>query len=232
MSGSILDCHSCPVSDKAACASLPPEARERLATLGRHLHFKRGDTVFATGDGPPACATLVSGALKITRFDANGDEHILSIVHPSGFVGEMFAPVAQHDVIALTDCRLCVFSQSQYRSAMAEFPALAAALLRRTDEELFDTRSLLALAGKRGAQQKLAGLIMALARAASHTPCHPALHFDLLLTRGEIASMLGLTIETVSRQLGKIEIMGLIERTGARGILLRDAKALEDIAEG
>jgi CRP/FNR family transcriptional regulator, anaerobic regulatory protein len=188
--------------------------------------------VFAHGDVISSCATLVSGALKITRFDANGDEHILSIIHPAGFVGEMFAPVAQHDVVALTDSRLCFFSQSQYQAAMAEFPALTQALLRRSDEDLIEARNLLALAGRHSAQQRVAGLVMAFARAASHSPCHPAMAFDLLLTRGEIASMLGLTIETVSRQFGKLEKLGAIERTGSRGVLLRNAAVLDGLAAG
>ena len=200
--------------------------------MGRHSIIKRGETVFAHGDEITSCATLVTGALKITRFDANGDEHILSIIHPAGFVGEMFAPVAQHDVVALTDSRLCFFSQNQYQAAMAEFPALTQALLRRSDEDLIEARNLLALAGRNSAQQRVAGLVLALARAASHSPCHPAAVFDLLLTRGEIASMLGLTIETVSRQFGKLEKIGAIERNGSRGVVLRDITILEDAASG
>jgi CRP-like cAMP-binding protein len=47
---------------------------------------------------------------------------------------------------------------------------------------------------------------------------------------GEIASLLGLTIETVSRQLTKFENEGLIRRKGARGILLLDAGRLRELA--
>jgi CRP/FNR family transcriptional regulator len=68
---------------------------------------------------------------------------------------------------------------------------------------------------------------MAFANAASDSPCHPVAEFDLPLTRGDIAGILGLTIETVSRQLSKLEKTGLIERKGARGIEIRDAPALE-----
>lgn len=60
----------------------------------------------------------------------------------------------------------------------------------------------------------------AFARAASDSPCHPAQSFDLPLTRGEVAALLGLTIKTVSRQLGELEASGAILRKGARGIEL------------
>jgi CRP/FNR family transcriptional regulator, anaerobic regulatory protein len=229
---SALACATCPVRDRAACAALLPEERENLARLGHHRDVKRGETVFAAGDDMLACATLISGALKIASYDADGQEHILSLIHPAGFVGEMFSPIANHDVVAIADSRLCVFSKNQYAAAAEQFPALSQALLRRSAEDLYEARNILALTGRRSATQKVAGFVLAMARAASDSPCHPADRFDLLLTRGEMASLLGLTIETVSRQLGKLEKAGLIKREGARGLSIRNAPALEAMAEG
>ena len=225
MSGA-LACDICPVRDRAACSALSGTERERLARIGHHRDVRRGETVFAAGDEDFACATLVSGALKITSYDSDGVERILSLVHPAGFVGELFAPVAHHDVVALADSRLCVFSRRQYEAAIAEFPALSTALLRRSAEDLFETRALIDLMGRRTAGARVAGLILAFAKAASDSPCHPAEGFDLPLTRGEMAGLLGITIETVSRQLGKLESAGLIERQGARGLFLRNAPGL------
>ena len=166
-------------------------------------------TPFASGEVETACATLISGALKISSFGEDGTERILSLVHPAGFVGEMFAPVANHDVIALTDSRLCVFPAASYRQAVDRFPALGRALLRRSAEDLFESRSLIALMGRRSAQQKVAGLVLANAPAASDSPCHPAARFELPLSREEMGGLLGLTIETVSRQLTRLEREGL-----------------------
>ncbi len=222
-----LDCQSCPVRDRAACAALQPEERAALARIGRHREFKRGETVFAAGDPDPVCATLISGALKIASVDADGVERILALVHPTGFVGEMFAPVAHHDIVALTDSKLCCFSRADYERAIESFPALANALLRRSAEDLHESRALIELMGHRTAEGRVSGLIMAFAKAASDSPCHPADRFALPLTRGEIAGLLGLTIETVSRQLGKLEADGLIRRVGTRGIEIADVRRLE-----
>lgn len=221
-----LACESCPVRDRAACSALNGDERERLARIGRHRDVKRGETVMAAGDDNVACATLISGALKIASYDSEGTERILSLVHPAGFVGEMFAAVAHHDVVALTDSRLCLFSRKEYEAAVGEFPALANALLRRSAEDLFEARSLIDLMGRRSAETQVAGLLIAFAKAASDSPCHLAASFDLPLTRGEMAGLLGLTIETVSRVLSRLEKKGIIKRQGARGIEIRDAPAL------
>lgn len=225
-----LSCETCPVRERAACAALTPEERDDLGRLGRARTYARGETIFAAGDDLDACATLTEGLLKISHVDGDGNERILSLIHPAGFVGEMFAAVAHHEVVALTDSRLCLFPRRDYEAAIERYPALAQALLRRSASDLYDARAQIALDSRRSAGAKLASLLLALARAASHSPCHAAESFDLPLTRGEMAGLLGLTIETVSRQLGRLESEGVIARHGARGIRLTDAARLEDLA--
>ena len=217
-----LACEKCPVRDSAACAVLQEDERDRLAAAGRTRTIRRGEMLFAAGDTDAACATLVSGALKVSSVDRDGNEQILALVHPSGFIGEMFAPFAHHDVVALTESKLCVFARSDMERAIEDYPALARALLRRSQEDLHATRSLLELTAHGSAEARLAALLHDFAQAASDSPCHPAAEFALPLSRGEMANMLGLTIETVSRKLGELEEVGAIRRKGKRGIELVD----------
>lgn len=225
-----LRCDVCAVGGRAACAALDYDERKELAKLGHHRTLSRSQTLFSAGDENELCATLISGALKVSSFDRDGTEHIVSLIHPAGFVGELFAPSSHHDIIALTDCEICVFPRVQYELALQRFPALGRALLRRTGEALTESRELLASVARRTAGQRVAGFLMSLARAANDTECHSAIEFDLVLTRGEIASLLGLTIETVSRQLTKLEKEGVIRRRAARGILISDAARLGTLA--
>lgn len=225
-----LACATCPVRDSAACTVLSEEERAALARAGRTRNLKRGEMLFAAGDEDTSCATLVTGALKISSNDRDGNEQILALVHPSGFIGEMFAPFASHDVVALTDSQLCTFPKKDMERAIEEYPALARALLRRSQEDLHKTRSLLELTAHGSAEARLAALVHDFARAASDSPCHPAQEFELPLTRGEMANMLGLTIETVSRKLGELEEIGAIRRKGKRGIELIDPAHLQALS--
>ena len=222
-----LACTTCPVRDSAACSVLEEAEREALARTGRTRQIKRGDLLFAAGDESTACATLVSGALKVSSVDPDGTERILALIHPAGFVGELFAPFAEHDVTALTDSRVCLFGRADLDRAIETHPALGRALLRRSQEDLHESRRLLELAGRKNAGDRVGGLLLALAHAASDSSCHPAARFELPLTRGEMASLLGLTIETVSRSLTALVGSGAIRKTGARGIELLDPARLE-----
>lgn len=225
-----LACAQCPVRDRAACSVLETEERDALAKAGRIRELKRGETLFAAGEPVSSCATLVSGALKVAALDADGREQILALIHPAGFVGEFFRPFAEHDVIALADSRLCVFAGHAMEEAIDAYPALARALLRRTQEDLHASRMLQALTGKTSGRGKVAALLLGFAQAASDSPCHPAHRFDLPLSRGEMANMLGVTIETVSRQITLLEREGAIARKGKRGIELVDPALLSEAA--
>lgn len=223
-------CDDCPVREDAVCAVLDSKDRQHLFRIGVHRDFDRGQTIFAAGDDSAACATLISGALKLSRCDAEGVERIVALVHPAGFLGELFVHTLELDVTALTKSRLCIVPRKDFEAMLADRPQLSQTLLRRTLDALGESRSLVDLIGRRDARARVAGLLVAFARGAAEEPCGLTDRFDLPLTRGEMAGLLGLTIETVSRQLTKLEEEGLVCRSGARGIVLTDPPALEAMA--
>jgi CRP/FNR family transcriptional regulator len=219
-------CADCPVRDHAVCSALDEKELAELARIGQHRSYGRGETIFAAGDDSIACATLISGAAKLSKIDADGVERILALIHPAGFLGQLFAGTTSHEVTALTDSRLCVFPRAGFERLMADHPALTRSILERTLAELDASRALTDLIGRREAKARVAGLLLSLARAAAPSPCGMAQEFELPLTREEIASLLGTTIETVSRRLTELEREGAIERKGVRGLAIRDPATL------
>ncbi len=219
-------CADCPVRDQAICAALDGPELDELARIGRHRTYQRGETIFAAGDDSLACATLVEGAVKLSRLDEDGVERIVALVHPAGFLGQLFAATTKHDAIALTDTKICVFPRPEFERLMTAHPVLVRTILERTLSELDAARALADLIGRRDVKARVAGLILAFARAASPSPCGIATDFELPLSREEMASLIGTTIESVSRRLTELERDGVIERKGARGLVIRDAPEL------
>jgi CRP/FNR family transcriptional regulator len=217
------------VREQAVCAALEPQERAELERIGQYRTLARGEALVDAGEENFACATLIAGALKIAAIDRDGTERIVALVHPAGFVGELFTPTAQHHVTALTDSTLCLFPRRAYADLVERHPRLGLALLRRSGADLAETRALIDIIGRRGSLERVAALLLVFARAAAHNPCGLATRFDLPLTRGEMAGLLGLTIETVSRQLTALERRGLIQKDGARGMVILDAPQLEEL---
>jgi CRP/FNR family transcriptional regulator len=223
-------CDQCPVADRAACSTLSEGDRAELARIGRRVHFERGDTIFAAGDDNHICGTLVSGAAKLSAIDEGGTERVVALVHPAGLLGQLFAPSQTHHLTALTATEACLFPRATFEKLVGERPELARRLLGDALRELEESRALIGLISRRQADARVAALLLGFARAASPAPCHDAISFELPLNRGEIAQLLGLTIETVSRNLVALEKQGLIRRQGIHGIEIHDRDALEAMA--
>jgi CRP/FNR family transcriptional regulator len=226
-----LDCSGCPVRDRAACSVLTIDERDALARAGRARKAQAAATCCSLpATKTPPARRCSGGRSRSPASTSRAPSGILAIVHPAGFVGELFTPFAHHDVVALTDSELCVFPRSEIARAVDKHPGWrrrCCAARRKTAAEPRAARA----ERRRSASAKVAGLLMGLAEAASESSCHAAHEFELPLTRGEIAGMLGLTIETVSRALTKFERDGVIRRKGARGIEVVDPARLGALAE-
>lgn len=226
-----LHCDSCPVQDSAACSRLDAPQRQQLEMMGRGHIYQPGDIIFHAGDDNRQCATLISGLLKIVDCDSNGVERIITLIHPAGFVGELFAPLNRYDIVALNIARICLFPRADYEKMLNESPELTQGLLRRALQSVEDNQKFLALVNRRTAQEKVAGLLLALAESSGSAPCQPNPHVELCMTREEIAALLGITMETVSRQIGKLESAKLIKRAGAQHIDIIDHDGLQGLVE-
>lgn len=230
MNAAPIVCARCPVADTAICAALAPADRSELARLGHHRRFGRGEVIAAAGDDNLMFATLTRGVAKLSKVDADGTERIVALVHPAGVLGQLFVPVADLTVTALAPSEACLFPRGDVERVLGERPALAHRLLRETMTELRAARALIDTISKRQAKARVAALLLDLARAAGPA-CHPVTDFDLPLTRGEMAQLLGITIETVSRTLTNFENAGVLTRHGAGGIALHDAAALRSLLD-
>ncbi len=231
MASSALACEDCPVRDKAVCAALNADEKLQLAEIGRTRAFAPGDTIFAAGDDHMACATLLEGVVKLSTIDEQGVERIVALLHPAGFLGRLFATHRDFYATALTPARLCLFPRVEFERVMADNPKLMSGIVERTLTSLEESRKLIDLIGKRRSIARVAGFLLMIEKSMCETPGDAGSAFELPLTRGETADLLGLTIETVSRQFGRLEKSGAIARHGNRGIIIRDRQALSDAAQ-
>jgi CRP/FNR family transcriptional regulator len=86
------------------------------------------------------------------------------------------------------------------------------------------------LLGRKNAQEKVASLLVELARRIGADQARPA--FRLPISRQEMADHLGLTIETVSRTMTRLKEDGLIALPTPQDIILLHPADLATLAEG
>ena len=230
-------CRNCAVRGLALCASLTDPELAPLAGSGVQRRLGRGETLLREGDPPMVCANIQSGLMKMVRVTPGGSEVIVGLLHPGDMVGRPFAGITDHDAVALTEVELCVFPRAAFERALTDHGRMERLLLERTLAELERTRRWLMRIGRATALARVAGFIDDMARrlgqsdrsVPGRTSACRAL--DLPLSRGEMADLLGLTIETVSRQMTRLKSAGIIGLPGGRVVVVHDPLALADAAE-
>jgi CRP/FNR family transcriptional regulator, anaerobic regulatory protein len=228
------DCSQCVVRNRAICAGLSLDELLVLGRLGRKKIVERGQTVAWEGDESLIVANVIDGVLKITMSMSDGREQIVGVSFPSDFIGRPFGKDSPYSVTALTNAELCVFTRSAFDSFAREHPELEHKLLRRTLEELDRAREWMLLLGKKSAGERIATLLLEMSARLSEQGCHAGSgaldHFDLPLDRQQIGDLLGLTIETVSRQLTKLKHQGLIDLPDRKRVIIYDRSRLSQLS--
>lgn len=203
-------CASCAVRDSALCESLNDSELTALSAIGRRRVIPAGQVISWVGDASIYCANVVQGALKVTASLSDGREQIVGLLFPADFVGQLFTDETTLTVTAIVDTDLCGYSRSAFESLLGDHPKMERLLLRRTMASLNEARERMLSLGRQSAQERVAGFILDLARRAGPPGADGLLHVSIPVSRGEMADYLGLTIETVSRQLTRLRTNDVI----------------------
>ena len=221
-------CADCAVRDSALCASLADHELEALNAIARHKVIPRGQVFVWEGDASSICANIVSGVLKVTSATADGREQIVGLLFAGDFVGQPFRAETSLTVTALSEADLCIYPRQGFETVLDDHSKLERMLLQRTMAALDDARARMLSLGRKSAEERVSGFLLEMADRCGGDG--EAGGFDLPLTRGQMADVLGLTIETVSRQLTSLKGGGLIALSAGRGVTILDRAGLEGCA--
>jgi CRP/FNR family transcriptional regulator, anaerobic regulatory protein len=220
-------CGDCPIRHRAVCARCEADELAHLDAIKYYRSFQAGQTVIWSGDRMDFVASVVSGIATLTQTMEDGRRQMVGLLLPSDFVGRPGRGHAAYDVTATTDLVMCCFRKKPFEEMMISTPHIGQRLLEMTLDELDAAREWMLLLGRKTAREKISSLLAILARRdASLKAGAGACSFDLPLTREEMADYLGLTLETVSRQISALKREGVIELEGKRHVKVADIDRL------
>ena len=222
-------CGDCPIRHRAVCARCETDELSRLEAMKYYRSFQAGQTVVWSGDRMDFVASVVTGIATLTQTMEDGRRQMVGLLLPSDFVGRPGRSVAAYDVTAVTDLVMCCFRKKPFEEMMAETPHVAQRLLDMTLDELDAAREWMLLLGRKTAREKIASLLAIIARRDATLKLKTAkgvVAFELPLTREEMSDYLGLTLETVSRQMSALKRDAVIDLEGKRRVLIPDFNRL------
>ena len=220
-----VQCTDCPIKHRAVCARCEVDELAQLEAMKYYRSYQAGQTVIWAGDRMDFVASVVIGIATLSQTMEDGRRQMVGLLLPSDFVGRPGRPGVAYDVTATTDMVMCCFRKKPFEDMMLALPHIGQRLLEMTLDDLDAAREWMLLLGRKTAREKIASLIAIVARRDAALGLRAAsgqMVFDLPLTREQMADYLGLTLETVSRQVSALKRDGVIALVGKRHVTVPD----------
>jgi CRP/FNR family transcriptional regulator, anaerobic regulatory protein len=219
-------------SDPGAYGPNPP--RRRARENGVASNFANGpiqlvparEDLFLDGDEADHAFEVLDGIVCAYRILPEGERQIVAFYYPGDFLGYCCIGNHSYSAQALTTVRVRRIPRATLERTIQQKPDVAQRFLRIAGVELTATRDHLACLAAKSAAARIALFLLGLSRRNKILGQDPS-HIRLPMTRTDIGDYLGLTIETVSRTLGRMKRKGLIEIPKPSHVIIRDAASLK-----
>lgn len=222
-------CQACEARHRGLCGALEPTQLVTLAKQSWKQKVETGSEIVGDSETVASYSNVLSGIIKLSKTLADGRQQIVGLQFAPDFLGRPFKTESAINAEAATAVSLCSFPKASIERMMKESPELEHRLLMQTLKELDEARDWMVMLGRKTAAEKVASFLLLIARNVD--PYRPASRndamFELPLTRADIADFLGLTIETVSRQLTILRKDGVITIENNRQVSVHDLARLE-----
>jgi CRP/FNR family transcriptional regulator len=193
-------------------AGLPDEALdcfERIVHVRRRI--PRGERLFSANDRFRSIYAVRSGFFKTCMGDAQGREQVTGFFMSGELLGldGLRRGCCECSATALEDSDVCSMPYALIEAAGLQIPALQRRLHIALAGEITRSQRMQVLLGSMRGEQRLASFLIDLSRRFLHRG-YSGSSFSLRMTRSEIGSYIGLTLETVSRLFSAFQRGGLI----------------------
>lgn len=191
--------------------------------------LKPGAVLFRAGSISTHFFVLRRGQVKLKVLAADGREQIIGLAVPGQLLGITTLEDRVYPCTAetLTQSSVCRIAYHKLVNVLETNPRVSLRLVRLLNQELKRTRALIQTLGRKTSVQKVASFILSLKPAGSQAETD----LRLPLSRDEIAGLLGLTVETVSRVMADFRRKRIIDAPRGR-IRILDHALLERLANG
>ncbi len=195
---------------------------------GRHRVQRAGSHLFRVGDRFSALYVIRSGSVKTYLTSEDGEEQILGFHRPGDVIGFEAIAEGRHpcSAAALETSSVCILNFADMTRLCHESPPAFHRFVQTMSRETLRLVESLLL-GRRTAEQRVAAFLLTHADRQGERGYSPKA-ISLAMSRTDIGKYLGLTVETVSRILTRLQDGGLLTKERNQ-IRVHDLDALRRI---
>jgi CRP-like cAMP-binding protein len=225
------DCAHCPAHESGVLSDLSA-AQLRELQKGRVIDlFARGQGLFYEGHHPLAAYRVLSGQVKIYKTLPDGNRRVLHLAGVGDLLGhEAFLRRKAYQVSAeaMVDSHVCTLPRDVLLPILEKSPRTLVRILDRVTEDLEKLETASSYAMKQSVSARLALMLLDLSQRFGR-PQKGGAGLELVLSRAEMAGMVGTTTETTIRVLNDFQSRGILS-LGPHRIDLKNPAALQALA--
>lgn len=211
-----IHCQNCSISQLCLPFALNKHELLQLDNIiERKKPIQKSQIIFQSGDELKAIYAIRSGTIKAYNINENGEEQITAFHLPGDLIGFDAIMDMKHVGFAqaLETSMICEIPFEILDDLAGKMPRIRHQIMRLMSNEIKNDQNMILLLSKMNAEEKLAAFLYNLSQRYFERG-FSAKEFRLTMTRGDIGNYLGLTIETISRLLGRFQKNGIITVQG------------------
>jgi CRP-like cAMP-binding protein len=225
-----MHCSTCLSRSKSLFGDLTKEELIEVDDAKTCQLYKKGEVIFNEGGIPHGVFCIKYGKVKIYKTGGEGKDQIIKFAQDGDMIGYrslLSGEKFNASAACLDETVVCFIPKENILKMVSENNCLAMNLMKAACHELGEASRLITNLAQKSITERVAEVLLIL-KSNFGTDHQSAI--NVVLSREEIASMVGTATETVIRTLAKFDSDGLIELDGKR-IRLKDIPALTIVAK-
>jgi len=210
---------------------LTHEEMQEIAQVAQSKSYEKGERLNLSRASADTLFIIHKGSMKIYRLSESGREQVVRILKPGDFMGELslFGGGTQNSYAeALEPTELCRILGRDLKELLKQFPEIAIKILEEFSQRLERAEAFMEQIGQQSVDQRLADNLLKMAQNVEENRDGEST-IILPMSKGDLASMIGTSQETLSRKLSEFRDRGWLELNGQREIRILDKKALKNL---
>lgn len=174
-------------------------------------YYDADDIIFSEGDVPTFFYLIIKGKVKLNNYNDLGKEFIQAIVPSGQSIGlsslftEMIYP---KNAVAIEKCEILRLPKTTFLILLEQYPEYYSKIIRCLSEHIHYKFMMLQSMAFHNPSQKLLTLMNYLKYECGE---HEPFSLQIPLTRQQLASLTGLSVETVIRVIKNLEKQGIVQ---------------------
>ncbi|MGB5188901.1 Crp/Fnr family transcriptional regulator [Robiginitalea sp.] len=224
-------CENCIVRKFNALRAMNKEELKAVSDSKISRTIKKGEVIFEEGEKLNGVYCVRGGVTKLAKLSPNGKDQIVKLASKGEVLGQRSVVAEENSNLsatAVSDMEVCFIPKEAIVSTLHKNPDFTYEVLRHMAHDLREADDVIVNMSQKTVKERIAEALLYMMNNFGQDKDG---YLTLILSREDIANVVGTATESCIRILSEFKKQGLIKTSGKRMAIL-EARKLQDLADG